>query len=75
MVLLSSTLFKLQKQAKKIIRKPFLDTFEINVIGGHGGNGVPKWGGVGGQGGAIVLKATEDMTLNKLWKQYPNKEV
>lgn len=56
-------------------QKPFLDTLKLKIIGGHGGNGVPKYGGIGGQGGAVVFKATEMTTLRKMWKDNPNKEV
>ncbi|CRK93734.1 CLUMA_CG007262, isoform A [Clunio marinus] len=74
MVFLQNILFK---EARKKIRKykPFLDSLRITVEGGHGGNGMPKYGGIGGQGGAVVFKASEQMTLKRLWKLYPSMKI
>lgn len=36
---------------------------------------MPKYGGIGGQGGAVFLKAEEKSTLKKLWKDNPTKSV
>jgi Obg family GTPase CgtA len=36
---------------------------------------MPKYGGIGGQGGAIFFEAKEDVTLRKLWRKYPNKQI
>ena len=36
---------------------------------------MPKYGGVGGQGGAVVFKAKELATLRKMWREHPNKTV
>lgn len=36
---------------------------------------MPKYGGIGGQGGAVFFEAKEDMTLKKLWKKFPNKQI
>jgi GTPase involved in cell partitioning and DNA repair len=59
---------------QKIIKsKPFLDTLILNVKGGHGGNGDPKFGGIGGQGGAVFLKAKDKYSLKQLWKKHPTK--
>lgn len=57
------------------MKKPFLDTLKLKIIGGHGGNGMPKYGGIGGQGGAVVFKATDEITLKQLWKDNPSKQV
>ncbi|KAG5680746.1 hypothetical protein PVAND_010235 [Polypedilum vanderplanki] len=76
MVILTSTLLKLEKRARKIIKpKPFLDTLKLVVKSGHGGNGDLKFGGIGGQGGVVFLKAKEDCTLKQLWKKYPTKVI
>lgn len=42
---------------------------------GHGGNGDPKYGGVGGKGGAVFLKAKESSTLKLVWKKNPTKSI
>lgn len=44
----------------------FIDSLRINVKGGHGGNGYPKYGGVGGQGGCVQFLASDKLTLNEL---------
>ena len=36
---------------------------------------MPKYGGMGGQGGAIVFKAKDDATLKQLWKKFPSKRI
>lgn len=38
--------------------------------GGHGGNGLPKYGGVGGQGGCVYFVASEKVTLRNVMKRY-----
>jgi len=34
---------------------------------------MPKYGGIGGQGGAVVFKAKEKCTLKELWRKNPSK--
>jgi len=74
MVFLQNILYK---QARSKIRKlkPFLDSLRLTVKGGHGGNGFPKYGGIGGQGAAVFFEATEDSTLRQVWKKNPSKRV
>uniref|UniRef100_A0A336MCD5 CSON009458 protein n=1 Tax=Culicoides sonorensis TaxID=179676 RepID=A0A336MCD5_CULSO len=60
---------------RKIKPTVFLDTIQLKLKGGHGGNGLPKYGGNGGQGGAIVLIAKEKATLRGILKKYPTGEV
>lgn len=45
------------------------------MLGGHGGNGLGKYGGVGGQGGAVYFVAKEKATLRGILKKYPTGEV
>ena len=47
----------------------------VKFQGGQGGNGFPKYGGIGGQGGAVFFEAKENATLKKIWKQFPAKKV
>uniref|UniRef100_A0A1A9WKB5 OBG-type G domain-containing protein n=1 Tax=Glossina brevipalpis TaxID=37001 RepID=A0A1A9WKB5_9MUSC len=51
----------------------FLDSLRLTVKGGHGGNGLPKYGGVGGQGGCVYCVAKEDVTLKNLATRYRDK--
>ena len=37
----------------------WIDSLRIYCVGGHGGNGLPKYGGCGGQGGSIFFQATQ----------------
>ena len=37
----------------------WVDSLRVYVKGGHGGNGMPKYGGVGGKGGDVIIKASE----------------
>lgn len=43
--------------------------------GGHGGNGIPKYGGVGGQGGCVYLVAKEGLTLRRVAQNLKDKRV
>lgn len=36
---------------------------------------MPKYGGIGGQGGAVFLKATEKCSLKELWRKNPSKSI
>lgn len=47
----------------------------MNCKAGHGGNGMPKYGGVGGQGGCVFFEAKEDVTLKKVLHKFPTKRV
>ena len=37
----------------------WVDSLRVYAKGGHGGNGMPKYGGIGGKGGDIIIKASE----------------
>lgn len=41
------------------MRKVFIDSLRIRVKGGSGGHGLPKYGGVGGNGGDVYLEAAK----------------
>lgn len=43
--------------------------------GGHGGNGLPKYGGIGGQGGCIYFLAKDEESLNNLSRKYPTQKI
>lgn len=62
--------------AKKSARgNTFLDTLRLTVRGGHGGNGLPKYGGIGGQGGCVHLIAKNNVTLRQLCQRYKDKRI
>lgn len=60
---LNSILFQ---RVKNKLKGKFVDTLRLAVKGGHGGNGFPKYGGVGGQGGCVYCVAKEDTTLTNV---------
>ena len=37
----------------------WIDSLRVYAKGGHGGNGIPKYGGVGGKGGDIIIKCSD----------------
>jgi len=37
----------------------WIDSLRVNCTGGHGGNGLPDYGGRGGNGGSVIVEATE----------------
>jgi GTPase involved in cell partitioning and DNA repair len=43
----------------RVSYKKFIDSLRIYVRGGSGGMGFPKYGGIGGKGGNVVVVATE----------------
>ncbi|KAH8237909.1 hypothetical protein KR032_006064 [Drosophila birchii] len=61
--------------ARAHFRPSFLDTLRLAVRGGHGGNGLPKYGGVGGQGGCVYLVAKDGLTLRKVAQGLRDKRV
>ncbi|EDW63351.1 GTP-binding protein 10 homolog [Drosophila virilis] len=76
MVQLFKFLLKSTKSpARAHFRSNFLDTLRLTVRGGHGGNGLPKYGGVGGQGGCVYFVAKEGLTLRKLAQNLRDKRV
>lgn len=36
---------------------------------------MPKYGGMGGQGGAVFFEAKEEYTLKKVSKKFPQKKI
>lgn len=51
----------------------FIDSLRIYVRGGSGGMGFPKYGGIGGKGGNVIVVATEGVTLKSLLNKNPTK--
>uniref|UniRef100_A0A9J7Z448 GTP-binding protein 10 n=1 Tax=Cyprinus carpio carpio TaxID=630221 RepID=A0A9J7Z448_CYPCA len=51
----------------------FVDNIRLYVRGGSGGMGLPRLGGLGGNGGDIWVVAKKDTTLKQIKDKYPNK--
>ncbi|XP_018321946.1 GTP-binding protein 10 homolog isoform X3 [Agrilus planipennis] len=77
MVFTSTCLFltKIRKAPRKYLRQGFIDTLRLYVRGGSGGNGYPKYGGVGGQGGSVILVAKEKMFLEHVLNEHQSKRI
>lgn len=60
--------FYIQRIPNKLKGK-FIDSLRLTVKAGHGGNGFPKYGGVGGQGGCIYFVAKDNITLENVMKK------
>lgn len=66
---------KERKAPRKHMRSAFIDSLRLLVKAGNGGNGLPKYGGVGGQGGDVFVVATEDESLAGVIKKWPKKRI
>uniref|UniRef100_A0A1B0CSI3 Uncharacterized protein n=1 Tax=Lutzomyia longipalpis TaxID=7200 RepID=A0A1B0CSI3_LUTLO len=73
--LTSNLLYSGGKFIRKHFRPHFLDSLRLTVTGGHGGNGFPKIGGVGGQGGCVYFVAKEGYTLKNVVKAHSTKRI
>jgi len=51
----------------------FIDSIRLFVRAGTGGQGLPKFNGIGGRGGDIFVVGQEKSTLNNVKKQFPSK--
>ncbi|XP_061811837.1 GTP-binding protein 10 [Nerophis lumbriciformis] len=51
----------------------FVDNIRLYVRAGTGGMGLPRLGGYGGQGGNVLVVATENMTLKRIKDKHPHK--
>ncbi|XP_066999815.2 GTP-binding protein 10 homolog isoform X2 [Anabrus simplex] len=48
-----------ERKAPRKFRRGFIDSLRLHVRGGAGGNGLPRYGGIGGKGGDIYVEAKE----------------
>ncbi|XP_032666896.1 GTP-binding protein 10 homolog [Odontomachus brunneus] len=64
-----------KKLPRKYLRPNFIDTLRVNVRGGTGGSGLPRFGGIGGAGGNIYLVAKQGGTLEKVLQKLKTKRV
>lgn len=64
-----------QGPPRKYLRTGFLDLLPIRVKAGGGGFGLPRYGGIGGRGGNIILQAKEGIDLTMIQKNLKGKLV
>ncbi|XP_075992968.1 GTP-binding protein 10 homolog [Anticarsia gemmatalis] len=77
MVFLTRTLFAIKelKKPRKYLRSQFLDSVRLHVKGGNGGTGLPKYGGIGGQGGCVYCIGKEKADLKKIMGKLRGKSI
>ncbi|KAK9746853.1 50S ribosome-binding GTPase [Popillia japonica] len=63
------------KTPRKYLQSTFIDSLRLFVKGGSGGNGLPKFGGIGGQGGNVELVAKDNYSLKTVCSVYKNKRI
>ncbi|XP_044266666.1 GTP-binding protein 10 homolog [Tribolium madens] len=74
MVFLSRIYFsKLKRASRKYLKEGFRDSLKVFVSGGTGGNGLPKFGGVGGQGGDVIAVGSDNVSLQDVFKRNKTK--
>ncbi|GJQ70307.1 hypothetical protein Trydic_g22745 [Trypoxylus dichotomus] len=64
-----------RKVPRKYLQSGFIDSLRLLVKAGSGGNGLPKFGGIGGQGGDVQLVAKQNSTLENICSLYKNKRI
>ncbi|XP_050514321.1 GTP-binding protein 10 [Diabrotica virgifera virgifera] len=64
---------KIKQATRKYQRLGFRDNLRIYVQGGPGGNGYPKFGGLGGKGGDVIAVGKENITLEHVFKSNKSK--
>lgn len=76
MVLILRTLFaKELKKPRNYLRSKFIDSVRLHVKGGTGGTGLPKFGGLGGQGGCVYCTGKEDANLKSIMGKFRGKTI
>lgn len=68
MVFLTRTLYVVKelKRPRNYLKTKFLDSVRLHVKGGTGGTGLPKYGGLGGQGGCVYCIGKENASLKTI---------
>lgn len=77
MVFIFRTLFAARelKKPRGYLRSKFLDSVRLHVRGGTGGTGLPKFGGLGGQGGCVYCIGKENANLKSVMNKHRGKTV
>ncbi|KAJ8687547.1 hypothetical protein QAD02_023341 [Eretmocerus hayati] len=64
---------KEHRPVRRFLKSGFVDKIRLHVKAGSGGSGLPKYGGTGGRGGDIIVRAKEGITLNDVSKYVKSK--
>ncbi|KAL4222035.1 GTP-binding protein 10 [Mactra antiquata] len=65
-----------ENETKNVKRRKganFLDKLRIHTSGGPGGHGFAKFGGIGGRGGHVIVKASKDAKFKDILQANPRK--
>jgi GTPase involved in cell partitioning and DNA repair len=65
----------LSKKIRRYLIGKFIDSVKVQVRSGDGADGLAKFGGVGGRGGDVVLKATAEDTLDAFYRRWRNTRI
>lgn len=63
------------KRPRNYLRSRFVDSIRLHVKGGTGGTGLPKFGGLGGQGGCVYCIGKEKANLLSISNKYRMKTI
>jgi len=67
---LTRCLYKIAEQdLGRHLNLPFIDKLRVYVRGGRGGNGLKKYGGIGGQGGHVLVRGKRHLTLRNVYEK------
>lgn len=67
---LTRRLYKIAEQdLGRHLNLPFIDKLRVYVRGGHGGNGLKKYGGIGGQGGNVLVRGKHHFNLRNVYEK------
>ena len=58
-----------EKDLGRHLHLPFIDKLRVYVRGGRGGNGLKKYGGIGGQGGNVLVRGKHNLTLKTVYEK------
>ncbi|CAF0865040.1 unnamed protein product [Adineta steineri] len=67
---LTRCLYKITEQdLGRHLNLPFIDKLRVYVRGGRGGTGLKKYGGIGGQGGNVLVRGKRHLTLKNVYEK------
>ncbi|GLH12480.1 GTP-binding protein 10 [Gryllus bimaculatus] len=75
MVFIGKIVNAVKQGSKRGLKRTFIDSLRLHVRGGTGGNGLPKYGGIGGKGGDVFLVAEKDTKLKRVLSKLPTKRI
>ncbi|CAE1246955.1 Probable GTP-binding protein OBGM, mitochondrial,GTP-binding protein 10 homolog,GTP-binding protein 10,GTPase Obg [Acanthosepion pharaonis] len=65
--------YYIPNKSKILHQSGFIDTLRVYLKSGAGGQGLPRLGGIGGNGGDIYFQANEKLTLKNMKQKNPSK--